>query len=245
MRPITVIGAALSACFASVYAQPTSSPGSLPALSAQVTVLTVTRYAPSPILNRTEEPDKEEELPFIPTGSPIGPIVPSSPAVNLTAIFERNSSVPSLVKRNCGGSNIEFGTTSVIGSGGPPMEPSVAKAGKVIFTTRNWFASLSVDNGATFQQINPTVYSGPADALSGGFCCDQVVHYIPKINRFVWLIQYVPTAGGINKLRIISFCPEDVDANGINKWLFLDIFSGTVGLSTQMDYPDMSVGDYT
>jgi hypothetical protein len=151
----------------------------------------------------------------------------------------------SLVKRKqCGGDSIVFNTSTVFGSGSKASEPSGAKAGQIIFTTANWFAAISIDGGTTFSTINPTVYAGPANpATDGGFCCDQVVQYLPSLDRFVWLIQYVPNAKSVNKLRLISFHPRDVDTKGIKSWIYLDIASTDLKLKNPFDYGDLAVGN--
>ena len=148
-----------------------------------------THYPSSP---RSNEPDDESTArPHVPTGAPLGPINPSSPGVNLTIMGGRNTT--SLVRRDrCIGSSIIFDTSTVFGSGGLPVEPSGAQAGQVIFTTANFLAAISIDGGVTFSTIDVTTYTGPANpATDGGFCCDQVIHYLPSIDRFVWLIQYL------------------------------------------------------
>ena len=152
-------------------------------------------YPPSP---RANEPDDDEPGPIVP--NPSGPIVPSSPAINLNLMGASNNGTNPPMSRakrqSCDGSGIVFDTSTVfdsdtdVGLNGSPAEPSGAKSGNVIFSTSNWIAAISIDSGATFNVIEPTVYAGPANlATDGGFCCDQVVQYLPSIDRFVWLLQ--------------------------------------------------------
>jgi len=137
-----------------------------------------------------------------------------------------------------------FDTSTVFGSGSYVSEPSGAKAGQVIFTTANWFAAISTDGGVTFNMIDPTVYAGPAVAATdAGFCCDQVVQYLPSIDRFVWLILYTPNDKSVNRFRLVTFHPSDVDTSGINSWIYLDIVSTDINFSSYLDFPDLAVGN--
>jgi hypothetical protein len=162
------------------------------ATSVRASTFQGTPFPPSPRVN--EEDDETTARHPIPTGKPRGPINPSSPAINLDIMRGDNANISiSRVKRQeCGGDGIFFDTSTVFGRDkGRTSEPSGAKAGQVIFTTANWFAAISIDGGTTFNTIDPTVYAGPANpATDKGFCCDQVVQYLPSIDRFVWLIQY-------------------------------------------------------
>ena len=157
--------------------------------------LSGTPYPPSP---RANEPDDDKPGSVVP--NPRGPIIPSSPPVNFTFMGVGNNGTNPPISRakrqSCGGSGIVFDTSTAfdsdtnIGFNGSPAEPSGAKSGNVIFSTSNWIAAISTNGGATFNVIDPTVYAGPANpATDGGFCCDQVVQYLPSIDRFVWLLQ--------------------------------------------------------
>jgi hypothetical protein len=55
--------------------------------------------------------------------------------------------------------------------------------GNVVFYTGNWYAALSSDGGNTFQYVDP--FTAFPDPPNMGFCCDQVVQYIPQIDTFV------------------------------------------------------------
>jgi hypothetical protein len=204
---------------------------------------------PSPPSPSREEGDEKEAGPAIPTGTPLGPIIPSSPNVNLTILDGSNINTDTPISRikrqECGGGDIVFNTSTVFGNySGQPPEPSGAKAGRVVFSTANFLAAISLDGGVTFHNIDPTVYSGPANpATDQGFCCDQIVQYLPSIDRFAWLIQYWSTTSGANKLRLITFHPRDVDSNGINSWLYLDILSTDLGITDKLDAGELAVGN--
>jgi hypothetical protein len=86
--------------------------------------------------------------------------------------------------------------------------------------------------------------------LDNGLCCDQIIRYVPKIDRFVWLMQFCGTGTGgcltgINKVRIASASTQDiVTGAGATGWTYWDLASATFNLSnTTMDYPDLAVGD--
>jgi hypothetical protein len=119
-------------------------------------------------------------------------------------------------------------------------EPSVAVNGKVVLFTGNWYAGISTDGGKTFKMSNPFKdLSKPSDPANLVFCCDQVAHYIPKIDMFVWLLQYgTPTK--TNNLQRIAFA-NTVDAVA-GKWRTFDINNASLGLKDRfLDYPDMAV----
>jgi hypothetical protein len=142
-----------------------------------------------------------------------------------------------------------------------PPDSSGDTSGKVALTTGNWksFGAVSSNGGSTFSLLDPTTIfpSGPTFTtvggrrvqLDGGMCCDQVIQYVPRINRFIWLMQFSGTCGGLcgtNKLRIASATPAVVAGGGT--WTYWDLTSATFGLPTAnptMDYPDMAVGSST
>ncbi len=112
-------------------------------------------------------------------------------------------------------------------------EPSGASGGGVVFATANWFAAYSTDGGTSFTQLNPTTIF-PNDAV--GFCCDQVVQYLPTIDRFVWLLQ-----GTGYRLAIAS--PADIISSKGTAWTYWNLTPNVFGGCTSFDYPDMSVGN--
>jgi hypothetical protein len=137
-------------------------------------------------------------------------------------------------------------------------EPSGATStGGVVFSTGNFWAAFSPD-GANFTVFDPTTLMAlqvpPGNTDSGSFCCDQVVQYVPKIDRFVWLLQYQrflrptdkdPTnPTGPNRIRILVASPAQLISSGATAWKQLDITSRMLGLgNNQLDFPDLSVGD--
>jgi hypothetical protein len=160
---------------------------------------------------------------------------------------------------------VQFTTDSPFGTtGGTPPDMSGAKGARnVVLTTGNTYASLSTDGGAMFTQLDPTVIFPNRDSsnnlIDGGLCCDQVVQYIPSIDRFVWLMQFrratLPTdtpcpcppgtgSTGPNRLRLAAASPADMITSGGTAWTYWDLTSATFNLGNNwMDYPDLAVGD--
>ncbi len=140
----------------------------------------------------------------------------------------------------------------------PSVTPASANAadisggdsGDVVMMTGNWYAQYSTDGGQTFNTINPTAVF--PNTLAGGFCCDQVIQYVPEIDRFIWLLQYSrvdidPSSGQSlrnNSYRLASASPQDIINSNCTAWTYWDLTSATYGLGTDwMDYPSLSVGD--
>ncbi len=114
-------------------------------------------------------------------------------------------------------------------------EPSGgANTGGVIFSTANWLAAYSTNSGGSFKTVNPTTIF-PNDAV--GYCCDQIVQYVPKIDRFIWLLQG-------NGVRIASASPAAVKSSKATAWTYWNLTPQFFGLSrsASLDYPHLSVG---
>ena len=132
-------------------------------------------------------------------------------------------------------------TTAIAGSQRSTVcEPTQAtsKDGRVVFYTGNWFAAISADGGNTFTYINPFKFF---PATAGGFCCDQVVHYVPQYQMFVWLLQYNTDGAGENIYRIAV--ANSLQAT-LNKWKYYDFQTRTgYGYNNHwLDFPDLAVG---
>jgi hypothetical protein len=121
-------------------------------------------------------------------------------------------------------------------------EPSVAVAGDVpvVVYTGNWYAARSIDGGQTFQYINP--FNAFPDPPNLGYCCDQVVNYLPSIDTFVWLLQYGPKAGPqADNIQRLAFATSDQVKTG--NWRLFDITTQSLGVAGQfLDFPDLAVG---
>jgi len=118
-------------------------------------------------------------------------------------------------------------------------EPSVAENGQTIMTTGNFWVSLSEDGGTTFTTVNPTTIFPES---YGGFCCDQVLQYVPRYDMFVWLLQYQQDGTGTNAIRIAVQSTQGVrDSNG-TAWTYWDFVNTTFASAGVLDYNDMSFG---
>jgi hypothetical protein len=127
------------------------------------------------------------------------------------------------------------GQTSTASSVG---EPSVAINGNIVVFTGNWYAATSSDGGKSFKFIDPAS-SFPDPSPTSQFCCDQVVHYISKIDMFVWLLQYGPSSGD-NIQRLAFAKTADVVAG---KWRLFDITTAILKVNGAfLDFPDIAVG---
>lgn len=202
-------------------------------------------FAPSTATNTSG--DNEGKPIHVPSGARHGPISPKTPQVRVAAL--PNPSNSSTEKRWCSSGDIQFSTITTWGKNSAffPPDPSGATSGAVVFAVSNTFASFSLDGGVTFTNLDSTKYSGPPNPPThNGLWGDQIVLYIPDIDRFVWLMQYYPSASNTNMLRLVIFKPDDVDQTGIpsGKWSFIDLTSATFNLGNNyMDYPDLSYGD--
>lgn len=115
-------------------------------------------------------------------------------------------------------------------------EPSVAENGQTVMTTGNFWMSLSLDGGQTFTSVNPTTIF-PNDY--GGFCCDQVLQYVPEYDMFVWLLQYSDNAGQ-NAIRIAVQNTAEVRSSNGTSWTYWDFTNDALAPSGELDYNDMS-----
>ena len=168
-----------------------------------------------------------------------GPPVPTS-----TDIFAPPANGGSMVKQDPGDPAVDFIANDPLnlvsggftGQASTTAEPSGgANGGGVIFATANWTAAYSNNGGSSFTQLNPTTIF-PNDTV--GYCCDQIVQYVPSIDRFVWLLQG-------NGYRLASASPSAVTASGGTSWTYWNLtpaFFGFTGENGSLDYPDMSVG---
>ena len=112
----------------------------------------------------------------------------------------------------------------------------------VVMMTGNWYVQYSTDGGNAFTTLNPTTIF--PNTLAGGFCCDQIVQYVPKIDRFIWLLQYSQAGTGDNAYRIAAASPQQIINSNCTAWTYWDLTSATFGLGTDwMDYPTLAVGN--
>jgi hypothetical protein len=153
-----------------------------------------------------------------------------------------------------------FGNT--ITASGWPLDPNVASKGNTVLVTHNTYLEYSTDGGHTFTELDPTTifpnFNSGNKLIDGGLCCDQSVVYVPRIDRFVWLMQFWKGAtSNKNRDRIAAAQPAALLKAGsctstscnINlatfagAWTYWDLTSDTFSMGAHwMDYPDLSSG---
>jgi len=223
---------------------PPAAPGSAPLNTVNVEANTVqdAPFPPRPptFTNAVNPPQWVVPVaPFVPgTPTPTSTGVTPAPSFEPPAASPKNGPSTVVFEANTGGINGgTFANTSTV------AEPSGASDGDgVVFVTGNWFASFSTDGGSTFAAINPTTIF-PADDV--GFCCDQVVQYVPSIDRFIWLLQGSTSATQAGGYRLASASPAAIVSSGATAWTYWNLTPAVFGqpAGTGFDYPDMSVGD--
>jgi hypothetical protein len=207
-----------------------------------------------------EEPSNDGPMYHVPSAPVRGSLSPTNNSFKLMGI-KNNSN-----QYSGGGAGADpvvfkqydqFG--KLIGSFGIPPDPSGARGGNVILYTYNTKAVLSKDGGTNYAIIDPsTIFpsvptkDAAGNWLDGGLCCDQVIQYVPSIDRFIWLMQFCGAAtntggsclSGVNRVRIASASPQNIINSNGTSWTYWDLLSSTFSLGTAtMDYPDLSVGD--
>jgi hypothetical protein len=179
-----------------------------------------------------DEDEVNKAAPPVPT-APSVPGTPTSTSTGITPVLsddltnQKALEPPSVIFNVNNGLGINGSTTA---------EPSgAATGGGVVFVSANWFASYSTDGGRTFTQLNPTTIF-PNDVV--GFCCDQIVQYVPSIDRFVWLLQG-------NGYRLATASPTDIINSRGTAWTYWNLTPQVFRepTSTSFDYPDLSVGN--
>ena len=105
----------------------------------------------------------------------------------------------------------------------------------------NWSCDASSDGGANWKRLDPTTVF--PNTLAGGFCCDQIVIYVPRADLFVWLLQYSADAAGQGAFRVAVSTSKSVQDDP-TVWTYWDFVAGDFGWSTSdMDYPDLAYSD--
>jgi len=210
---------------------PPAAPGNATLMNGTVPASTVTG-APFPHIPTPQNFDEANES---------GPPVPLGPFIALKSIS--GGTGPMMApKPNSSDPPVAFDANDPLrlvsgpynGDASTTAEPSGgSNGGGILFVTTNWTADYSINGGSSFTQLDPTTIF-PNDAV--GYCCDQVVQYVPKIDKFIWLLQG-------NGYRIASASPSAVKSSGATAWTYWNLTPGFFGLTGTLDYPDMSVGD--
>ena len=108
----------------------------------------------------------------------------------------------------------------------------------VVLMSMNWSCDASNDGGATWKRLDPTTIF--PETLGGGFCCDQIVTYVPNIDHFIWFLQYGADASGQGAFRIAAASSSSVK-NDPTVWTYWDFVAGDFGYAaSDMDYPDLA-----
>ncbi|TMH57174.1 MAG: hypothetical protein E6H53_13455 [Betaproteobacteria bacterium] len=179
----------------------------------------------------------------VPTATPtvvnaIPDVSPSTPSLTLAPATPLGAPLPIVVAINRG--IAPFASAGETNCGDPLAvcaEPSGATTAEgVIWATANWSAAWSTDGGSTFHPVDPhTVF--PLTTID--FCCDQIVQYVPSIDRFVWLLQGNLLPG--YHLAVAS--PADIATYGGLAWTYWNLTTGLFNHSGWFDYPDLAFGD--
>lgn len=207
--------------------RPPAGPGSsvVGTVTAGPHTVTGAPYPPQPV---DFPDDANTSAPPVPTG----PFVAVTPSQGTTTTSTKTRAlIKPLVN------TVSFNVNKSLGiSASGTAEPSGgASAGGLVFVSANWTAAYSTDGGSTFKpQLNPTTIF-PNDAI--GYCCDQIVHYVPSIDRVIWLLQG-------NGYRLASASPAQVISSGGTAWTYWNLPQSLFGpTGSGFDYPDMSVGN--
>jgi hypothetical protein len=186
---------------------------------------------------------------------PIGPSVPVTPSSSTSSTQPPNAAAAEVQWPTPLAGAVTIPFNQGLGDGlfhGYPQEPSGASAfrssGNVVFITANSSAVYSTNGGSSFTKLDPTTIF--YNKVDGGFCCDQIVQYVPSIDRFVWLMQFRQKklsngTKGPNLQRIAVASPSAIVSNAKTAWTYWNLTSdGSFGFGTNwLDYPDMSVGN--
>lgn len=169
-----------------------------------------------------------------PTSDPTNPVSPTKPPKEEDpVVFETDTPVGgfttdgNLVVDACGGCN----------------------EGAVMMCGNRW-ALYSNNAGANFVDVplgSAFDMTATVPGVRGEPAGDQVIHYVPAIDRFIWLLLYYPEAGGLNSFSIAVAKPSDLAASGGQTgWHRWDFTSTFLGLGSNfIDFPDLAVtGDH-
>lgn len=120
---------------------------------------------------------------------------------------------------------------------GTVCEPSLGASSTTLLVTGNWFASVSRDDGQTWDVLDPfRLFPRPGSSV----CCDQVVEYLVDERRWVWLLQYEAVAGE-NVLRLAV--SERGDPSGWHWWDIAPTDLDPAWSGLWFDYPDLALTD--
>jgi hypothetical protein len=126
---------------------------------------------------------------------------------------------------------------SLNNSDGGEQSVATGPGGRAVMYTTNNGDGISTDGGFSFTYLNPATAFGAASSPAGGYCCDQVVTYIPQVKRFVWVLQYwvpgAPAAAnpkGVGMIRVASTTLQSFLATRGTTWRIHDFYPADFGL---------------
>lgn len=224
-----------------------------------------TKGAPYPAAKPSDRiPNPEPKPEYVPTGPKRGEMKPTSPSIKIKQITGRDGKTPqgatdssdlvSYLKTSYepdsdGDALVPQPRplffrgyrelTNFTNTSGCCPEISAGENGQTVMMTANTWMALSEDGGATFTQIDPTTIFPQSD---GGFCCDQVIVYVPQIDMFVWLLQYWSGATGKNRIRLAAQTTSQVRSSNGTAWTYWDFVSDTFDTRSSLDYNDVGFG---
>jgi hypothetical protein len=188
---------------------------------------------PPPPVDLEEREEKQPEVPMIESGLNI----PPQQAVETGAGATKQVEAP--------GTFTIFRDSSLAPSGfvSNVSEPNVGSQGDGIFTTHNWYAEVSTNNGSSFSYVSPfsTFPSSPA-AFSAGFCCDQRVAQDASRDLIFWYLQYIKNGSSSSSTNGVRLAVTHGQAGLANSsWLYYDFTPALLGLpaGTWLDFPQM------
>ena len=208
--------------------------------ASQVQTISVPYETTCQRYSRRKAVHRRKQIPELPAGRIVGDAQPNAPLAfddmrTATRATARAAAAKPALQFHL---NTQIADLATADTASHVCEPSVAVNGKVIFATGNWFACVSTDGGTSFQYVNP--YTAFPDPPGSKFCCDQVVIFSDKFDRFFWLLQYGEDNNGENVQRIAHASTADVVTG---HWAFFDISSKSLGLNKcWLDFPDLAVG---
>ncbi|MEP7011021.1 MAG: BACON domain-containing carbohydrate-binding protein [Acidobacteriota bacterium] len=122
-------------------------------------------------------------------------------------------------------------------------EPNVGSQGDGIFTSFNWYAAVSTNNGSSVSYVSPfSTFPSSPSAFSAGFCCDQRVAQDSSRNLVFWYMQYLKTGSTSTSTNGVRLALAHGQAGlGANAWTYYDFTPSLLGLpaGTWLDSPHL------
>ena len=199
-------------------------------------------HAPWKIVPRVPH-EADENLPPVPLGPIVGPIVPSAPTPQ-PLDYQSGAPTPGPQDPVTFRTFTEDGVVTTIW----PPDMTGAKAGDVVLMSGNLWFELSTDGGKTFTDVDFTKVFAE-EKTYGGWAGDPVLHYVPAIDCFVFYVQSNHTGSNPNKnvVKVAVASPADLKTHKGGKAAWQrqwDFTSDTFGLGDRwMDFPDITHDD--